>query len=274
MKIYFKQTMAKLLFSGKAFLVFFAGVLFIFLSSSISYAPTKIGHVPSKMSDSDLSEIDAQAFFKIEEFSSGNNFWTTPTYEGTHSTYNTGSQNAIRISLDIDVEASAFIQSQKLGYRNGAQGGITTTTEVGWDLDFTNFWVGDRSSTGDGAPLKLHGLYLDVGFDNIGNNATRTLNYLEIGSQHVTGNVTQSLNQVNGLVLAGTGQNNGVMLRQTASGTRTVNFNNQVMAFVFASRYHYSDYSGTGTNVQGVFIKLPSYHTDNDLHRPGDAGGW
>ena len=252
MKMNLKQTRVRPLFF-KIFCALFAVTLFVAFSSSTGYAPTQ-------MSDSELSEIEGQAFFKIEHFPASSEFWDVvdPSGAPVGRKYNTGSQNVIRISMGIDVEAHAFIESQKMGYYNG-----------GWDQDHTNFWVGDRSSTGDGAPLRLNGLYIDLGYDNIGNAANRTLNYVEMGSMHVTGNVTQTINSINGLIAAGTGANNGVMLRQTASGTRVVNFNNEIMSFVFASKYNYESNVGSkNTVVSGIFLKIPSYHSGSELKRP------
>lgn len=252
MKMNLKQTRVRPLFF-KIFCALFAVTLFVAFSSSTGYAPTQ-------MSDSELSEIEGQAFFKIEHFPASSEFWDVvdPSGAPVGRKYNTGSQNVIRISMGIDVEAHAFIESQKMGYYNG-----------GWDQDHTNFWVGDRSSTGDGGPLRLNGLYIDLGYDNIGNAANRTLNYVEIGSMRVTGNVTQTINSINGLIAAGTGANNGVMLRQTASGTRVVNFNNEIMSFVFASKYNYESNVGSkNTVVSGIFLKIPSYHSDSELQRP------
>jgi hypothetical protein len=252
MKMNLKQTRVRPLFF-KIFCALFAVTLFVAFSSSTGYAPTQ-------MSDSELSEIEGQAFFKIEHFPASSEFWDVvdPSGAPVGRKYNTGSQNVIRISMGIDVEAHAFIESQKMGYYNG-----------GWDQDHTNFWVGDRSSTGDGGPLRLNGLYIDLGYDNIGNAANRTLNYVEIGSMRVTGNVTQTINSINGLIAAGTGANNGVMLRQTASGTRVVNFNNEIMSFVFASKYNYeSNVDSTNTVVSGIFLKIPSYQSSSEFQRP------
>lgn len=252
MKMNLKQTRVRPLFF-KIFCALFAVTLFVAFSSSTGYAPTQ-------MSDSELSEIEGQAFFKIEHFPASSEFWDVvdPSGAPVGRKYNTGSQNVIRISMGIDVEAHAFIESQKMGYYNG-----------GWDQDHTNFWVGDRSSTGDGGPLRLNGLYIDLGYDNIGNAANRTLNYVEIGSMRVTGNVTQTINSINGLIASGTGANNGVMLRQTASGTRVVNFSNEIMSFVFASKYNYeSNANSTNTVVSGIFLKIPSYHSGSELQRP------
>lgn len=252
MKMNLKQTRVRPLFF-KIFCALFAVTLFVAFSSSTGYAPTQ-------MSDSELSEIEGQAFFKIEHFPASSEFWdvVNPSGAPVGRKYNTGSQNVIRISMGIDVEAHAFIESQKMGYYNG-----------GWDQDHTNFWVGDRSSTGDGGPLRLNGLYIDLGYDNIGNAANRTLNYVEMGSMRVTGNVTQTINSINGLIAAGTGANNGVMLRQTASGTRVVNFNNEIMSFVFASKYNYeSNANSTNTVVSGIFLKIPSYHSGSEIQRP------
>jgi len=294
MQIHCNQTGGRFFFYGKILTSLFTAVLFIALSSSVSFAPTKISPKPSKMSDSELADIDAQAFFKIEHFASTDEFWSSPTFisssqdwvSGTEYTsyqwpvyhrYSTGSQNVIRISLDMEVQAHGFVESQKMGYRYGYQGGAGTN-EWGWDIDFLNFWMGDRSSSGTGAPLILDGLIMDFGFDNFGNNATRTLNYIEVGSMHTTGNVTQTLIKVNGLfVQGGTGTNNGIALRQTASGTRVVNFNNDVFTFVFANKYNYETHTGNTPalgNVEGTFVKIPNYHTDDNLHRPGDGGVW
>ncbi len=298
MKIHLKQTRANLFFSAKTIISLFAIVLFIALSSSVSFAPTKISPKAAKMSESELADIDAQAFFKIDHYASTDLFWTTPSVISSstefvsgveytsfqwpdYTRYNTGSDNVIRISLDMEVQAHGFVAAQKHGYRYGMQGGVGLLNlyqdQWGWDIDFPNFWVGDRSPDGTGAPLKLDGIILDVGFDNIGDNATRTLNYIEVGSLHTTGNVTQTLERVNGLFIqGGTGTNNGVAYRQTASGTRVVNFNNQVFTFVFANKYDYMVRSGDTPPrpIVGTFVKIPNYHTDNDLHRPGDAGGW
>ncbi|HOE34082.1 MAG TPA: hypothetical protein PLG98_12245, partial [Smithella sp.] len=122
-----KQTRVRPLFF-KIFCALFAVTLFVAFSSSTGYAPTR-------MSDSELSEIEGQAFFKIEHFPASSEFWDVvdPSGAPVGRKYNTGSQNVIRISMGIDVEAHAFIESQKMGYYNG-----------GWDQDHTNFWVGDR----------------------------------------------------------------------------------------------------------------------------------
>ena len=306
MKINSKQAKVELFFLERIFTVLLVVVLLIGLSSSVSYAPTKISPNPKKMTDAELADIDAQAFFKIEHFASTDLFWTTPTvisqsdipgtthYTGgwwsadtgnynVYQRYNTGSENVIRISLDMEVQAHGFIEAQRHGYRYGWQGDSdllgneTGQNQWGWDVDFPNMWLGDRSSDGTGAPLRLDGIIIDLGFDNFANATTRKLNYIELGSQHTTGNVTQTLDRINGLTMdGGTGTNNGVLLRQTASGTRVAQFNNEVFTFIFSTKYHWVSHNGTNYRdpLTGFFIKLDSYHTDNDLHRPGDAGGW
>lgn len=236
MKIDFKQTIVRLLFSEKIFLALLAGGVFVLLFSSVSFAPTK-------MTDSDLNDVQGQALFSITQYT--NSTMSSGGWVGT------GSSNVVRISLGIDMEMNAHIRSFKLGYYDG-----------GWDQDTTNyFWGGLDHTT---SPLKWQGLFVDFGFDNISNNATRTLNYIEIGTMSASGMVRGTINTINGMALsAGTGQNAGVMLRQTASGTRTIHFNNEIMSFVFAARYRYTDEDGEGTpNLSGIFIKIPSYDTD------------
>jgi hypothetical protein len=254
MKINFKQIIAKLFFSHKFFLTLLTVALFLFLSSS-SYAPTK-------MSDSDLSDIDGKAFLKIDHYTSATNFWTTPTYGSESSTYQTDSQDVIRISLAVDADVNVHIASFKLGYHNGLEKSAYVT---GWDEDMTPFYFGARDRSDE---LHWKGIFLDFGFDNIGTNATRTLNYIEFGTMNATGQVTATINTVNGLILGqGTGQNNGVMLRQTAAGSRIIQFNGDVLSFVFASKYSYASYNGTATSVSGIFVKMPSY-SNSDLTRP------
>jgi len=48
-----------------------------------------------------------------------------------------------------------------------------------------------------------------------------------------------------------------------------VNFNNEIMSFVFASKYNYeSNVGSTNTVVSGIFLKIPSYHSGSELQRP------
>jgi len=61
MKIDFKQTIVRLLFSEKIFLALLAGGVFVLLFSSVSFAPTK-------MTDSDLNDVQGQALFSITQY--------------------------------------------------------------------------------------------------------------------------------------------------------------------------------------------------------------
>lgn len=266
MKIDFKQTIVRLLFSEKIFLVLLACGIFVLLFSSVSFAPTK-------MTDSDLEKVKGQALFSIESFGS-EEFWSSPqtTTESTYTsssltkttsfawtnTYNTGSANVIRIKLGIYDERNSYIRSFKLGYHYGMS---ADTNQWGWDLDVTNYFWGSPDHAN--SPLKWNGIFIDLGFDNLADNATRTLNYIELGTMSASGQVSGSFNTVNGMALvAGTGQNSGVMLRQTGSGYRKIHFNNDVLSFVFAAKYHYEDEQGAGSNLSGIFNKMPSYNTD------------
>ena len=220
----------RLLLTRKNFLTLFTITVFIFLSSSVSFAPTKL------MSDAELSDTDAQAFFNITQL--------TNAY---------GSQNVIHIDLGVQQVINAHIDSFKMGYYNNGGG-------WGWDMDYTDYYWGSTDMTSD--PLVWNGIFLEFGFDNIGTAATRTLNYIDFGTFHATGPITANINKLNGIVLdSGTGQNNGVMIRQTASGRRTINFNNEVLSFLFAQKYVYTDQGGTSTTLSGIFQKLPSSNT-------------
>ena len=239
MKINCKQTIVKLLFSDKTLLTLLTCAVLFFIFSSNSFAPTKV------MSDSDLSDVSGQALFQITQYTNS----TMAPWVGTDSS------NVVRLSLNIDMEIMAHIQSFKMGYYNSGGNG--------WDQDVTNYFWGSVNHTT--STLLLHGLFADFGFDNISNNATRTLNYIEVGSMDTTGQITGTLNTLNGLVSDdGTGQNNGVLVRTTASGTRTVHFSHEVLSFIFATKYRYTDANGDGTaNLSGIWTKIPNYNSNN-----------
>ncbi|MGD0277808.1 MAG: hypothetical protein ABSC11_00725 [Smithella sp.] len=226
-----KQTKTKLFFLNKVFLVLLTAGVFFFISSSVSFAPTK--PVKKVMSDSELSNIDGQSLFNITTYSNIN-----------------GSNNVIQIDLGIDVNIFSYQYNYKMGYYNG-----------GWDLDTQNFYYGSQDGTT--SPLILEGIYMEFGFDNITNNAGRTLNYIEFGSKHVYGNVSGTMSTVSGLFTnQGTGQNSGVLYRQTASGKQVLHFNNDIMGFIFASKYVYTDPEGDVSTVKGIFNLIPNHNTN------------
>lgn len=243
MKFNYKQILAKLFYPGKVFVALLAGAGIIFLMASEGFAPTK----PTKMSDADLSDVKGQAsFFKITQFT---NTTLTPWNE-------TGSTNVIRLELGLTNKMNAHMAGFKMGYWNNGS--------LGWDQNTTNyFWGGfDHSSS----PMTWAGIYLDIGFSNFGDNANRHVNYIEIGTMNASGRITGSLNTINSMIsTSGTGQNDGLLLRQTGSGFRTCHFNNEIMAFIFATRYRYQAGGTCGSpatdNLEGVFIKIPSFNS-------------
>jgi hypothetical protein len=78
------------------------------------------------------------------------------------------------------------IQSMKMGYY--LKGGTTT-----WDNDWTNVSLGTS-----GTDLVANGLYLEAGFSNIGNPATRQLEYVRIGTPNLTGAISANFNSFSG----------------------------------------------------------------------------
>jgi hypothetical protein len=234
MKINRKQIIVKLLFSDKTILTLLICAVLFFIFSSNSYAPTK-------MSDSDLSDVSGQiSLFQITQYTSNSAFG-----------YDTGSSNVIRLSLNMDMELMAHIGNFKLGYYGG------------WDQDTTNYFWGSVNHTT--STLLWKGVFLDLGFENISSNTARALNYIELGTMGATGQVTGTINTINGLVSDhGTGQNQGVLIRATATGTRTIHFNSEVMSFVFATHYRYTDNHGGGVQdgLSGIFIKIPNYNSN------------
>lgn len=245
MKINFSQLIAKLQLPLKMFVALMAGSSLVLLASSTGFAPTKL-------TDSELSDIDSQAIFKIEHYTG-----SARIPFGSGNTYSTDSQDVIRIELAADLEMSAHMRSFKLGYHDG-----------GWDQDVTNYYWGNRNDISN--PLKWGGVFIDFGFDNYGSDTGRILNYMEVGTHNATGQVTGTMLSLNTLARTGTGSNHGVSLRATAGGTRIINFtSSQVMSFVFATKYRYISRSHTGNphTVSGIFVKIPEYNF-NDVSRP------
>jgi hypothetical protein len=219
--------------------------MFFFMSSSVSFAPTKL------MSDPELSDTDAQAFFNITQFSAN------------------GSTNVVHIDLGVQLQLNAHIDSLKMGYYSNQEG------NTGWDYDFTNFTWGSTDYSTDS--LKWNGVFLEFGFDNIATDSTRKLNYIDFGTLSASGPITATLNKVNVMVLnnGATGQNNGIAYRQTAAGTRTIRFNNTVMSFLFASKYNYTSLGTVNTinNLNGIFQKIPSY-SNSQTNMQINGSGW
>lgn len=249
MKINFSQSIAKLHLPFKMFVALITGSLMILLSSSTGFAPTKL-------TDSELSDIDSQAIFRITHYTG-----SAAIPFGTYRPYSTGSTDVLRLELALDMELSAHFRSFKLGYYDGS-----------WDQDVTLYYWGNRTAAGgiENNPLIWRGLFIDFGFDNIANNSTRALNYLEVGTPYATGQITGTLNSVHSLALTGTGSNHGLALRATAGGTRVINFDNSTMSFVFATKYSYTSRQHTGntkTGLSGIFVKIPDYNF-NQITRP------
>ncbi|MGD0168648.1 MAG: hypothetical protein ABSE54_02885 [Smithella sp.] len=222
MKINCRQTIVKLLFPDKKFLAFLVAVAFFIMSSPVCFAPTK-----EVMSDLELSNVEGQALINVVESSNVN-----------------GSTDVIRVNMGIDLNLQAYVGSMKLGYYNNG-------TSTDWDENITNLFLGsvDRSSS-----LVLSGLYLEVGFDNLGNDATRKLNYIEFGTNSATGSVTGTMNTVSSLMAGNGGSNTGVVTRLADGSTKTITFNNESLSFLFTSKFNYS----TSSNLSGIFIKMPS----------------
>jgi hypothetical protein len=244
-----KPTRIKLLLPGRGLFVLPTALILLFVSSSTSFAPTKmmddsksyqtksVNFVEKKMmSDEELSDTYAQAFFSLTQ--------TSDQY---------GSQNVITLNLGARVDVLAHVDSFKIGYWDN--GGY------GWDYDVTNFYFGgsDQYTSASAVPLVLKGLFLQVGFDNISNSTTRKLNYIDFGTMSASGPVTGSFNMLNAmLTTASTGQNYGVMIRQTLAGRQTITFADDRLSFLFASKYNYTDENGhTTTGLKGFFQKIP-----------------
>jgi len=256
MKINSKTAKMKLFLPTRGLFILLTTVIFFFISSSISFAPTKmiddsnlsktksINFVEKRlMSDSELSETNAQAFFNITQYD---------------SSYGTGSANVIKLDLNARLEIKAHVDSFKMGYYNNG-------TNTNWDFDGTNFYFGgsNQLSNANALPLVWQGLVLEVGFDNISNSTTRKLNYIDLGTMSASGPITGTFAVMNALAsTAGTGQNNGILLRQTIAGRENITFLKEPLSFLFAAKYDYKDDSGYTTHgISGIYIKIPQQST-------------
>jgi hypothetical protein len=223
MQINYKQARIKLILRLKNLLILLTVLVFFFVSSSVCFAPTKL------MSDDELSDTTGQALFAITQMNSLN-----------------GSANIIHIDLGLTLTMNALFNSMKMGYYNNSGG------NTGWDLDLTSLYLGSTNLST--SPMVMNGVFLEFGFDNISSNA-RTLNYIEVGSMSNSGTLSGAINTINGLIASGgTGQNGGVMLRQTAAGSKTLTFNNQILGYLFAAKYVYNS-----STVNGIFQHIPTY---------------
>ena len=99
------------------------------------------------------------------------------------------------------------IQSMKMGYY--LKGGGTA-----WDNDWTNVSLGTS-----GTDLVANGFYIEAGFSNITNPATRQLEYVNIGTTSLTGSITADFNSFSGTI-GGPAAISGTRL--TTLGTATI----------------------------------------------------
>ena len=130
MRINDQQTIAKFLFSRKIIIIPLVVMVFLFVSASISFAPTKLSaknpdqlrslRSHDVMNDQELSDVNAQSFF----------------FQMTQFADTRGSQNVIRLDLGVNMVTNAHIESFKMGYYDNGP-------HTGWDIDVTNyFWGG------------------------------------------------------------------------------------------------------------------------------------
>jgi hypothetical protein len=80
----------------------------------------------------------------------------------------------------FNITASTFteIESLKMGYYDDG-------ASYGWDEDWVDVSLGSSSED-----LVCQGLYIETGFSNIADSATRTLNYIKAGTPSMTGPIS------------------------------------------------------------------------------------
>jgi len=249
MKTKSKQRLKKLLLPSSGILALFVTVMFFFLSSSVSFAPTKLiaesEHSKSRsigfaqkglMSDDELSATNAQSFLTID----------TLTGADKH-----GSQDAFRVNINLRAEVNLYQASSKWGYYNNG-------TNTDWDTNAEAYYFGQENKI---TPLIITGGRVEMGFDNIADPTKRKLNYLEISTPDLYGPVSATFVRMTALVVnASTGSNNGVLYRVTAAQSyrRTQTFEHIPLGFLFAAKYDYTPIDkATVVPIRGVFTKMP-----------------
>ena len=96
-----------------------------------------------------------------------------------------------RADLDINAWTYTDIDSLKLGYYDDG----TTTA---WDEDWTNVQLGS-----DAEDLAVAGLYVEAVFENIDNQAARSLKSVKFGTADMTGSLAANFNSFSGDIAAG-----------------------------------------------------------------------
>ena len=104
------------------------------------------------------------------------------------------------------------IDSMKMGYYT------KSGTTLPWDNDWTTVYLGN--STTD---LVAKGLYIEAGFLNITDPATRQLQYVQIGTLHLTGDIKADFNS-----FSGTLDNGATSIIRQNLGTKTITANTDV----------------------------------------------
>jgi len=120
----------------------------------------------------------------------------------------------------FNIEAATFteINSLKMGYYHDG-------TSTGWDQDWTSVSLGSPTES-----LMCKGVYIEAGFSNISNSATRTLTRIKVGTPSMTGPISATFNSFSGRIEDRT-TNPGTVLvpvegRRLNLGFKTINANN------------------------------------------------
>ena len=150
-----------------------------------------------------------------------------------------------RAFFNVNAATYTEVASLKMGYYADPVSGLT-----GWDQDWTTVSLG--SPTED---LVIKGIYLEAGFSNITDPATRQLNYISIGTPDLTGAITADFNSFSGKITRldiATNQNEAtpwVNGRRIPLGTRTLYGNNSNFSVTL-------DRTGVKTGYTGWWVEM------------------
>jgi hypothetical protein len=155
----------------------------IFLTGAAILTPSLCGAGMHELSDGDMAAVYAQGF---------------STFTLTGST----------VTLDfsgVTLSTWTEISSMNMGYY--LKGGTTA-----WDNSWTGVSLGSQSTD-----LVAQGLYIEAGFSNITDPATRQLEYVRIGTHSLTGDIS-----ANFISFSGTLDNGVTNITRTNLGQATI----------------------------------------------------
>ena len=170
--------------------------------------------------------------------------------EALSDTYATGFSNfsvtggVANAWFNVNAATYTEIDSMKMGYHDQYDY-KNPTPSFGWDQDWTTVKLGQDDSN----HLLTEGIYIEAGFTNIDNPATRTLDYVTIGIDKLNGQMSADFNSFSGNIDDGDGTSPEISGHGLNLGNRTLNFVNAAFEFSLSASGVNKGYSMHFTNT-------------------------